>query len=805
MSIPPLFRHTVFFAGVAVVALLSAGLHGHIPTLLGVDNPQQREGLQKSVRAASTLAAKGQYAAALTAFRELQPQAAKLNDTAINLTILNNIGGCQLGLRQYPDALRTFLIARRSAAENRKPAILAQVNVNLASIYLKMNNLQAASEAIQLALKDSSGVAPAQRISILQLAAHIAMAQGRAEEGEGLYRKSIALASELKQVAAQAGILEYFSFDLLDAGDAAGAADAAKQALQIRLTHQLSGTEIDYWYLGRAARHQGEAKFAESYFDQALSGAQDSSSTLPLWALYRDRGMLRLETGQLNGAVADLRLALEQSRQLNIVPTEENRIASADKLAEVYDAFLEAGTRLARETHFPQDLVDETFDVNQQGREASLRALTAQRTDANRRPPPEFAEKIAQLQRLERAELRSASVDRSERISNLKVSLEEMEVAAGLSFRDQNIPARQRVGKVLKPDTALLSFWLGEHGSWLWTQTTEGLFLVALPAKSLIARASTDFSNAVATGAPDAAPQGQALYRMLFQDAEKQIESKPRWLLSLDQDLFRLPFAALVMRRDNGRPVYLMESHLTQAITGAYMLSDKENAGFTSGKLMGIGDPVYNAADPRTGMYWPPFQFMQPRPDVHLARLPGSGRELATVSSTWGPGARTFTGTDASRINLGRAVAEHPAVLHIATHILESPLTFHSGMIGLSMGQDGNPELVTAEEIVGYSDPANLVVLSGCNSGRGNVSAASGLMGLTRAWIGAGARSVMATLWPTQDDSGELFREFYTRLRGPGITPPEALRQTQVAMLRSGSFRAQPQQWAAYFLVGNYR
>jgi CHAT domain-containing protein len=63
----------------------------------------------------------------------------------------------------------------------------------------------------------------------------------------------------------------------------------------------------------------------------------------------------------------------------------------------------------------------------------------------------------------------------------------------------------------------------------------------------------------------------------------------------------------------------------------------------------------------------------------------------------------------------------------------------------------------------------------------------------------------MATLWPTQDDSGELFREFYTRLRGPGITPPEALRQTQVAMLRSGSFRAQPQQWAAYFLVGNYR
>ena len=80
-------------------------------------------------------------------------------------------------------------------------------------------------------------------------------------------------------------------------------------------------------------------------------------------------------------------------------------------------------------------------------------------------------------------------------------------------------------------------------------------------------------------------------------------------------------------------------------------------------------------------------------------------------------------------------------------------------------------------------------------------------MGMTRAWLAAGAHSVVASLWPIPDDSGTLFESFYKHLaelrenwRGGGAA--EALRRAQLEMMREGASSAAPAQWAAYFVVG---
>jgi CHAT domain-containing protein len=78
-------------------------------------------------------------------------------------------------------------------------------------------------------------------------------------------------------------------------------------------------------------------------------------------------------------------------------------------------------------------------------------------------------------------------------------------------------------------------------------------------------------------------------------------------------------------------------------------------------------------------------------------------------------------------------------------------------------------------------------------------------MGLTRAWIGAGADAVLATLWPTEDDDGHFFQPFYESLRQAGTTPAVALQRAQIAMLHSGTFRANPDYWSTYFVVENDR
>jgi CHAT domain-containing protein len=76
-------------------------------------------------------------------------------------------------------------------------------------------------------------------------------------------------------------------------------------------------------------------------------------------------------------------------------------------------------------------------------------------------------------------------------------------------------------------------------------------------------------------------------------------------------------------------------------------------------------------------------------------------------------------------------------------------------------------------------------------------------MGLTRAWLGAGVGEVLATRWPALDESGPFFDRFYRNLKAQRSRgAAEALRATQLEMLRAGGFRSKPEYWASYFLVG---
>ncbi len=101
--------------------------------------------------------------------------------------------------------------------------------------------------------------------------------------------------------------------------------------------------------------------------------------------------------------------------------------------------------------------------------------------------------------------------------------------------------------------------------------------------------------------------------------------------------------------------------------------------------------------------------------------------------------------------------------------------------------------------------PRSSWFLSGCSSGKADIQPATGLMGLTRAWIAAGAGSVLATRWPTVDDDGAFFESFYRNLRQQDrIDSTEALRLASIEMLKSSTWRAKASFWAGYFLIGNY-
>jgi CHAT domain-containing protein len=193
-----------------------------------------------------------------------------------------------------------------------------------------------------------------------------------------------------------------------------------------------------------------------------------------------------------------------------------------------------------------------------------------------------------------------------------------------------------------------------------------------------------------------------------------------------------------------------------------------------------------------------------------LPRLPGSARETAVCARAWSKelsGASLLMGLDASRSRVIEAVSRGPAAVHFSVHVSQPEGHPEDGSIALSLEPDGTAGVLSPTDISALKLNASLVVMSACNSGRGRILPSAGLLGLTRAWLLAGARSVVASLWPVSDDSGGLFAHFYAEFR-PRLDSPSkwdaafALRKAQVECLRAGSWRAEPRYWAAFFAMG---
>jgi CHAT domain-containing protein len=103
---------------------------------------------------------------------------------------------------------------------------------------------------------------------------------------------------------------------------------------------------------------------------------------------------------------------------------------------------------------------------------------------------------------------------------------------------------------------------------------------------------------------------------------------------------------------------------------------------------------------------------------------------------------------------------------------------------------------------LGDRKPIELLVLSACQTAKGDNRAALGLAGVA---VRSGARSTLATLWSVQDlSTAQLMAEFYRRFTQPGVTKAEALRYSQLSLLNSPQYK-HPYYWAPFVLVGNWQ
>jgi CHAT domain-containing protein len=188
-----------------------------------------------------------------------------------------------------------------------------------------------------------------------------------------------------------------------------------------------------------------------------------------------------------------------------------------------------------------------------------------------------------------------------------------------------------------------------------------------------------------------------------------------------------------------------------------------------------------------------------------LAPLPGAEAEASTIAAELG--GRALSGSAATEGEVIRRLPTAP-IVHLATHGFAYSAITETRNSFVALGPDSTHDgLLTVGELL--EDPAirlraELVVLSACQTGLGSLSQAEGTVGLQRAFLAKGARSVLVSLWNVSDEAtAALMQVFYRHWLRDRDHPSkaESLRRSQEEIRHTRGWEA-PRYWAAFQLVG---
>ncbi len=741
----------------------------------------------------------GHYSQAITLYSDAAEKASEAKKWKYASKFLNNEGACQIAVFQYRDALKSLEAAREVTLKTGNLEVLASLDLNISSLFHQINNAQSAEAVAQqgLAYLGHQEHSSTRAKLILQLAFARAR-QGDFPQAEKQFSQAIDEAYDALDVRTAAWAWDYLGNEKRLAGYLDEAERASSEALRLRKAFHLPDSESALWNLAMIQAARLDFRSARVLMNAAVAELNQPSTVTASWNIFGDQGKIKLQAGDLAGALEDLHTALRTARawRIGVIDSDTNRMTSESGLSGLYAAFIETGNQLYLQTHNPA-LVHETFEAAEENRAASLRAMAPQPNDWRSRLPAHYWELLPKIQQAEQTVLHDDSLESRANVDRLRAELERLEAAAGSPTEIDSKKALEKTQAALDSRSALLSFRLGAAHSWLWAVTQDHYALYRLPPRFRLATAIQQFQSAIRDQSGSTQQAGASLYQALFSSLSPEFKGKNRWLLALDEDLFSLPFSALVAGETESGPLYLGEQHALQITSGAMMLRPNSQTRSMDGPFLAVGDPIYNRADQRwTGPDDGSNVFFGWReakePTTSFARLWGTQKEIETSAHSWGAKSSILlTGKEANKERFWNETRTHPSVIHFATHILEANEKLHTGWIALSLGANGEPEFLAPAEISARIVDAKLVVLSGCSSGNAQVRSASGLMGLTRAWIAAGAGAVLATRWPVVDDNGALVSLFYHYLRQmPSGGPAQALQLAQNDMIHSGNGEA---------------
>lgn len=632
------------------------------------------------------------------------------------------------------------------------------------------------------------------------------------------YERSLALSRELGTRYDEAETLCEMGLAYAASGEADKALNLFSEALLLSRAVTDRRTEMKALFgIARIDRDQGRLEVSRQHAEAGLLIAESLRTKIG------DRE-LRSSYSALSQAYYEFYLSLlmqlhrqQPSRGFNATAFEVSERARARGLLEL---LTDPGVK-------PLDEVDPALLA----RERSLRQLMAAKTQL-------------QMRLLSQGKAQAQAESVAKEIKALTVEYQTVEAQIRVQSpqywsltQPQFLGIKEIQAHVVNEDTLLLEYALCEDRSFLWVVSPYSITSYELPGRASIEAAARNLYKLItspARPAPNEAKYLEAsseLSDMLLGPAYRQLGKKR--LVVITQGILQfIPFGVLPVPSELGTKgqrssIPLIVDHeityLPSASLTTLLRSEEASRQRPAKTLAVIADPVLSKDDPRVredsnrsgdGAQSQPLPPVGSVPEsaspetvvpADFPRLPYTEWEAEQITALIPPSEiMRAVGFAANRATITSPKLNQYRIIHVATHALindEQPDL--SGILLSSVNEQGHRQdgFLSLGDIFNLKLSADLVVLSACSTGLGKDVKGEGVVGLTRAFMYAGATRVVVSLWNVNDRAtADLMARFYRKMFKDNLEPGAALRAAQVEMWRQGRWR--PSDWAGFILQG---
>jgi CHAT domain-containing protein/Tfp pilus assembly protein PilF len=385
-----------------------------------------------------------------------------------------------------------------------------------------------------------------------------------------------------------------------------------------------------------------------------------------------------------------------------------------------------------------------------------------------------------------------------------------------LKYRFLTASAREVRERLLDEGTALVEYFVGRDRLFVFVVTKRGLSASSVAKDSSFETAAEELRGGIAE--QDFARyvrSARRLYESLLAPVEGVAAGKDLVVVP-DGSLSTIPFEALLTRdvasasgwADAGSLPYLIRDRAVRyAYSATMLLTDRRREKAPPEKDYVAFAPVFSAGRSESeGGARSPSGARGPLPASRdeVTNVRGLFRERYGFIDRWlSRRSRVYLEREATEGNLKHAGLEQYRYVHFATHgVVDEKHPRQSGL--LLMEEKGSTEdgVLHLGEIYNLSLNADLVVLSACETGLGQLARGEGVIGLTRGFLYAGASSVLVSLWRAADaTTASLMADFYREILA-GKPGTQALREAKLRAIRRDPESAKPYSWSAFVLIG---